>query len=71
VQFTQKSDLKILGQIAMRVKTVNAIKKIEKTVGCVYSRDRLVHPWVPEMVLNVQSKFLFRPKPKGFGQKKN
>lgn len=27
-----------------------------KTVGCVYNRYRLVHRWVPEMVLNVQSK---------------
>ena len=26
-----------------------------ETVGCVYNRYRLVHRWVPEMVLNVQS----------------
>jgi len=26
-----------------------------KTVGYVYNRYRLVHRWVPEMVLNVQS----------------
>lgn len=28
-----------------------------ETVGCVYNRYRLVHRWVPEMVLNVQSDF--------------
>lgn len=26
-----------------------------ETVGCVYNRYRLVHRWVPGMVLNVQS----------------
>ncbi len=26
-----------------------------ETVGCVFNRYRLVHRWVPEMVLNVQS----------------
>ena len=26
-----------------------------ETVGCVYDRYRLVHRWVPGMVLNVQS----------------
>lgn len=31
-----------------------------KTVGCVYDRYRLVHRWVPEMVLNVQSEFLIK-----------
>lgn len=33
-----------------------------KTVGCVYDRYRLVHRWVPEMVLNVQSEFLLLSK---------
>ena len=27
-----------------------------QTVGCVYNRYRLAHPWVPEKALNVQSK---------------
>ena len=30
-----------------------------KTVGIVKYRDRLVHRWVAEMLLNVQSEFFF------------
>ena len=41
---------------ALRVDS-NKYRSGYQTVGCVYNRYRLVHPWVPEMVLNVQSKF--------------
>ena len=40
------------------MKTVNECRLFFKTVGCVYNRYRLVHRWVPEMVLNVQSNSL-------------
>jgi hypothetical protein len=42
---------------AMLMKTVKDEDTLFKTVGWIFDRYRLVHRWVPEMVLNVQSDF--------------
>ena len=43
-------------ELAIQVKTVKDINTCNKTVGLILNRYRLGHLWVPEMVLNVQSK---------------
>lgn len=51
-------------ELAIQVKTVKDINTCNKTVGLILNRYRLGHLWVPEMVLNVQSKESnFKPNP--------
>jgi len=50
---TRKYKTNLVEKNAMQVKTVKGFNFMAQTVGYVDDRYRLVHLWVPEMVLNV------------------